>query len=138
MEIGKKYHYLHRIHVLAIMYILISLTSKILKTPDLIFLFIPALIYYLIFPKTLDSIFQFRKRFYRITFAIAGGIIIPGAGNAGINTTFSIFEYIGTVSTLLLLFILFNSFFILMKAFKLEPKNLLKDEKEPREVRHDP
>ncbi len=59
-----------------------------------------------------------------------------GSGMAEI--VFSRFEFIGTVSTLLVFFILFNSIFILMKAFKLEAKDLLKDEKDSKEVRHDP
>jgi hypothetical protein len=135
METEKKYLYLHRIHVLAIMYILINLASKILKSPEVALLFFLVMAFYLIFLRRLDSIL-FRKKFHQLTLVIAlGSMSAVGSGMADI--VFSRFEFIGTVSTLLVFFILFNSIFILMKAFKLEPKDILSDKKDSKETSHD-
>lgn len=131
----QKYIWLHRIHVSAILFILINFASKILKSPNITILFFPILAFYLIFPRTLESVFQFSKGFYVWTFAI--GVALSFSGGAGApNSVLAFFGYIGTASTLLLFFIAFNSFFILKKVFKMNFRGVLSYGK--RRPGHDP
>lgn len=123
----QKYRFLHKIHVLAVMYILINLAGNILRYPELIYLFIPVLIGYLIFPEILDSIFQFRTKFYLVTFLNAAGLTFSGFGG-GMDILLATFVYIGDLSTILLFFILSNSVFVLKKVFNLGPRDILSAE----------
>lgn len=119
----EKYLWLHRLQVSLFLYLIMYFISTLLDISQIKLLYIPLIIYYLIFPKKFDTFIPFKKRFYKITLTIAVAVVL-------IIPRFPISEpwvlnFFGLTRILVLLFIVVNSLFILVKVFKVSLKEML-------------
>ena len=117
---NKKYLWLHKIQVLSLVYVLLSFLSRILRVSEIKYSFLLFIFVYLLFPRKIESAFQFNPRFYKLTG------LLGGAASVGANrTTLDIF----TIEEILLLaFMFLNSLFMLSIAFGLDLKKIANEE----------
>jgi hypothetical protein len=59
-----KYIWLHGAQVLAIFYLVFNVLGRLLDVPDLKYLVLLALLFYLLRPKAVESVFKCSKKFY--------------------------------------------------------------------------
>lgn len=120
----KKYTFLHKFQVLSILYLLIHIISKFPGLSRIKPFYLLILIYYLLVPRKIDSIFSFSKGFYKLTMTISMSLLIGiGAGRAHM----AIANFFGTFGYVLIILLFFNSFIVLKKVFKIDFKTVLNE-----------
>jgi hypothetical protein len=112
-----KYIWLHRAQVLAIFYLVFNVIGHLLDTLALRYLFLPALLFYLLRPKAVESVFKCTKKFYLYSFFLGGLTTGFGAGLAP-NLPI-IIDILGYKLWYVTMFIFLNSLYMLVKAFKI-------------------